>query len=197
VSVSRPRLILASASLSRRRVLDAAGIGYEPIASEFEEWWSPGDDPTSTVLSLARGKATTVAAGRESAYVLGCDSLFSFGGRLLGKPADNVEATVRWEEMRGHSGVLHTGHVLVHDEYVFEEAVATTVTFATPTTEELAAYVASHEPIGVAGAFTMEGRSAAFIERIEGDPSNVLGLSVAALRRLLANAGVPISALWI
>jgi septum formation protein len=99
--------------------------------------------------------------------------------------------------MAGKSGVLHTGHALVHRGVVAEEVVSTTVTFSTLDPTEIVAYVATDEPIAVAGAFTLEGRSSAFIDRIDGDPGNVRGLSTAALRRLFASFGVPISALWV
>jgi septum formation protein len=190
------RLVLASSSPSRRAVLENAGIRFEVAIPEFDEEWDPADDPAWTVLSLARGKGLAVLPGREDAYVLGCDSLFVFEGQLLGKPRTEEEVERRWRLISGRSGVLYTGHALAHEEYVLEEVVATTVHFGHPTDSELAAYVASRESIGVAGAFTLEGRSAGFIDRIDGDPANVLGLSVAALRRLLAAYGVEISEVW-
>jgi septum formation protein len=192
----RPLLVLASSSQSRRRILDLAGIAFEVIASGVEESWDARGDPAETVLGLATAKATDVAPLRPGAYVLGCDSLFCFDGELLGKAATEAEAAERWRQMGGRSGALYTGHALVHRGEIETEVVATTVTFDRPTREELDAYVATRESIGSAGAFTLEGRSSAFIPAIGGDANNVLGLSVVALRRLLARYGVPISALW-
>jgi septum formation protein len=197
VTDSSRLFILASASASRRRVLESARVRFEVAVSDFEESWMPQDDPAQTVASLALGKTLSVARGRHDAFVLGCDSLFFCDGLLLGKPGSDDEVERRWRTMSGRSGILYTGHALAYRDQVSEEVVATTVTFAAIEEAELAAYVASGESVGVAGGFTLEGRSAAFIERIDGDPSNVLGLSVAALRRLLRTYGVAISELWI
>jgi septum formation protein len=196
--MARPpiELVLASSSPSRRRILDSAGIGFEIDVSGVEETWGANDDPAASVAVLARRKASAVAQRRPDRFVLGCDSLFAFGGRTLGKPGTEEEAAARWRAMGGSSGVLYTGHALVYRGEVAEEVVATAVHFSRPTEGELTAYVASGEPIAVAGGFTLEGRSAAFIDRVEGDPSNVVGLSVAALRRLLGTFGVSIAELW-
>jgi septum formation protein len=158
--------------------------------------WDPTDDPETTVLGLAQGKAWAVAIGREDEYVLGCDSLLVFDGTLYGKPGSREDARRRWHAMAGRSGTLVTGHALVHQGRTVGEAVATTVTFLTPTDAELEAYLDSGEPLNVAGGFTLEGRSSPFIGRIEGDASNVTGLSMAALRRLFGEFGVSISTVW-
>jgi septum formation protein len=191
-----PRLVLASSSTSRRDVLTHAGLAFEVAPADVDERWEPSDDPATVVRSLARAKAHVIAASRPGDYVLGCDSLFFVDGVLAGKPASPDEIDRRWREMAGRSGVLYTGHALDHDGRSVDEVVATTVYFGEPTADERAAYVSSGEALGASGAFTLEGRSAAFIERVDGDAHNVLGLSVAALRRLLAIYGVPISALW-
>lgn len=192
-----PQLVLASGSASRQRVLLNAGIAFEAVASDVDEHWTVRDDPLSTVAALARNKAAAVAVGREERYVLGCDSLFVVDGELLGKPGSTSEVARRWAVMGGRSGMLFTGHVLIHGGVVAEEVVSTTVTFDSLDQLEINAYANSAEAVDVAGGFTLEGRSSAFIDRIDGDPSNVLGLSVAALRRLMGQFGVSIPDLWI
>lgn len=130
--------------------------------------------------------------------MIGCDSVLAFDGEILGKPADAADATRRWLRMRGRSGVLHSGHCLVDVAAGRRaEAVAsTTVHFADISDDEIAAYVASGEPLAVAGAFTIDGLGGPFVERIEGDPGTVIGLSMPLLRRLLAELGLRITDLW-
>ncbi|WP_183222765.1 Maf family protein [Actinoplanes campanulatus] len=195
------RLVLASASPARRALLTGAGIDAEVVVSGVDESAVEADDAYSTSLALARMKARTVAAALPAdpgALVLGCDSVLAFEGEVLGKPADAQEAAERWLAMRGKSGVLHTGHHLTGLVSGLQaEAVGmTTVHFADVSDAEIEAYVASGEPLHVAGAFTLDGRGGAFVERIEGDPGNVIGLSLPLLRRLLADMGVPITSLW-
>jgi septum formation protein len=174
-----------------------AGIAFESVVSDVEEHWTARDDPAPTVAALARRKAQAVAPGRERDFVLGCDSLFVIDGRLLGKPGSVEEVVRRWGVMAGRSGALFTGHALLHDGAVAEEVVSTEVAFSSLDAIEIAAYAQSEEAVDVAGGFTLEGRSSAFIDRIDGDASNVLGLSVGALRRLMRTFGVSISELWI
>ncbi|MGK5679234.1 Maf family protein [Actinoplanes sp. URMC 104] len=195
------RLILASASPARRALLSAAGIEAEVMVSGVDESTVESDDAAELCLALARMKARTIAAqlnADPSVVVLGCDSVLAFEGEVFGKPANADEATKRWMRMRGRQGVLHTGHhvtSLVTGQQA--EAVGrTTVHFADVSDEEIAAYVASGEPLQVAGSFTLDGRGAAFVERIEGDPGNVIGLSLPLLRGLLAEMGVPYISLW-
>jgi septum formation protein len=195
------RLVLASASPARRALLNAAGIDADVLVSGVDESVVEADDAYTLSLALARMKARTVA-GRMPAepgvLVLGCDSVLAFDGDVLGKPADSAEATKRWQAMRGRSGVLHTGHHLT--ELVggrqAEEVGTTVVHFADISDEEIQAYVATGEPLNVAGAFTIDGRGGAFVERIEGDPGNVIGLSLPLFRRLLGELGVAITDLW-
>lgn len=195
------RLILASASPARRALLTGAGIDAEVIVSGVDESVVEAEDAYTLSLALARMKARTVAAelpADPAALVLGCDSVLAFEGEIFGKPADAQEAARRWMAMRGKSGVLHTGHHLtglVSGRQA--EAVGTTeVYFADVTDAEIEAYVASGEPLQVAGAFTLDGRGGAFVERIVGDPGNVIGLSLPLLRTLLAQMDVPITSLW-
>lgn len=202
----RPRLVLASASPARRRSLQAAGIEPEVIVSGVDESQVDVSDPAKACAVLARRKAEAVAAtlrergaaAEGRVLVLGCDSVLAFDGETYGKPVDAAEAVARWRRMRGASGVLHTGHTLVDlaSGRTVEAVSATTVFFARLTDEEIAAYVASGEPLAVAGAFTIDGLGGAFVERIDGDPGTVIGLSLPLLRRLLAELGVAITDLW-
>jgi septum formation protein len=155
-------------------------------------------DARLAVGILARRKAEAVAATVDSGLVLGCDSLFQFDGDALGKPATAGDAMERWRRMRGHEGVLMTGHHLVEAVTGRWTAgvVATVVRFGTPTDAEIEAYVASGEPLEVAGAFTLDGLSAPFIDGVVGDPSNVIGLSLPLFRQMLMDMGVKITDLW-
>jgi len=130
--------------------------------------------------------------------VLGCDSVLELGGQALGKPADAEEATARWSAMRGRSGVLHTGHCLrdLSSGHVAAATASTTVHFADLTDAEIAAYVATGEPLNVAGAFTVDGLGGAFVTGIEGDHHNVVGLSLPLLRELVAELGHVWTDLW-
>ena len=195
------RLILASASPARRALLKAAGIPAETQVSGVNESLVDAEDAYTLSLALARMKARTVAsamAAEPGVLVLGCDSVLAFGGEILGKPADANDAKQRWRAMRGRSGVLHTGHHLTDltSGKQAEEVGTTVVHFADVTDEEIDAYVATGEPLHVAGSFTIDGRGAAFVERIEGDHGNVIGLSLPLLRRLLRQLGVDITDLW-
>ena len=195
------RLILASASPARHALLSAAGIDAEVMVSGVDESVVEAEDAFTLCLALARMKARTIAAQLNAdpgVLVLGCDSVLAFEGEVFGKPANAGEAAKRWMMMRGRSGVLHTGHHLtglVSGRQA--EGVGTTVVhFADITDEEIEAYVASEEPLNVAGAFTIDGRGGAFVDRIEGDPGNVIGLSLPLLRNLLAEMDISITELW-
>jgi septum formation protein len=195
------RLVLASASPARRALLTSAGIDADVVVSGVDESVVDAEDAYTLSLALARMKARTVAAGMQAdpgVFVLGCDSVLAFDGEVLGKPADAAEAVKRWQAMRGRSGVLHTGHHLTDliGGRQAEEVGTTVVHFADVSDGEIEAYVASGEPLRVAGSFTIDGRGGAFVERIEGDPGNVIGLSLPLLRRLLAQLDVSIMQLW-
>jgi septum formation protein len=180
--------------------LRAAGLAPEVIVSGVDEDAVTAATPAELARVLAEAKAAAVAARPEvaGALVVGCDSVLELDGRAFGKPADAEEALVRWKSMRGRSGVLHTGHCLIDTATGRRaaETASTTVRFGQPTDEELAAYVASGEPLRVAGAFTLGGRSAPFVDSVDGNAGNVIGLSLPLLRALLARFGVAITDLW-
>jgi septum formation protein len=193
------RVVLASASPARLRLLRDAGLDPEVVVSGIDESLVLDDDPRALVVELAQRKADAVAGTLGGdALVIGCDSMLEFGGEVLGKPGTPQAATERWQRMRGNSGRLLTGHSVVdtatggHANGVGE----TVVHFGEPTDAEIAAYVATGEPLHVAGAFTLDGRAAPFVDGIEGDASNVIGLSLPVLRSLLAQLGIGITELW-
>ena len=205
------RFVLGSASAGRLRVLRQAGIEPLVVASGVDEdaivaSLGPDAAPDDVVRRLAEAKAdhvativdTTVAA---DCVVIGCDSMLYIDGRLAGKPASTDAARREWQSMAGGCGQLHTGHCLVRlrDGEVSQraaESFVTTVHFGTPMAADLDAYLASGEPLAVAGAFTLDGLGGWFIDRIEGDPSNVIGLSLPQTRALLERVGVSMAELW-
>ncbi|MFE1956350.1 MULTISPECIES: nucleoside triphosphate pyrophosphatase [Streptomyces] len=194
------RLILASQSPARLGLLRQSGFAPEVIVSGVDEDAVTAPTPAELALALAEAKASVVAAKPEAhgAVVIGCDSVLDLDGEALGKPADAEEATARWKAMRGRAGTLQTGHCVydtVSGRYASGTA-STVVRFGEPSDAEIAAYVATGEPLHVAGAFTLDGFSAPFIDGIDGDHGNVIGLSLPLLRRLLARLGVGITELW-
>ncbi|HZX38720.1 MAG TPA: nucleoside triphosphate pyrophosphatase [Streptomyces sp.] len=201
MTAQRPRLVLGSASPARLNLLRHAGLAPEVIVSGVDEDALDAPTPAELALVLAEAKAAAVAARPEAAgaLVIGCDSVLELDGAALGKPADAEDATARWKAMRGRSGVLLTGHCVTDTATgrSVSATASTTVHFGDPTDAEIAAYVASGEPLHVAGAFTLDGRSAPFIDSIEGDHGNVIGLSLPLLRRLLAELGYSITDLWV
>jgi septum formation protein len=195
-------LVLASASPARLGLLKQAGFDPRVVVSGVDESEITASTPAELARVLARTKAEAVAEsglldGGE--LVLGFDSVLELDGMAYGKPKDAAEATARWQSMRGRSGVLQTGHCVI-DLATARQASATastTVRFGTPDDLEIAAYVASGEPLSVAGAFTLDGLSAPFVEGVDGNPGNVIGLSLPLLRALLAELGVRITDLWV
>ncbi len=188
-------LVLASASPARLATLRAAGVEPEVIVSGVDESVVTDPDPATFTVALARLKAHAVAprleAGRDG-WLLGCDSVLELDGDILGKPDDAADAVRRWQRMRGRTGVLHTGHCLIDLTLRREVSrdVATTVHFAEVSDAEIEAYVATGEPLAVAGAFTVDGLGGPFVRGIEGDHHNVVGLSLPVLRELFAELGV-------
>jgi len=191
-------LVLASGSTARLRLLRAAGFDPAVVVSGVDEDDVDPADTAGSVTCIAVAKATAVAHSAGSSLVIGCDSMLEFEGRPYGKPASVGEARSWLESMRGRSGTLHTGHCLI-DEVTGTQVSAvasTTVHFGTTTDAELDAYLATPEVLQVAGAFTLDGRSAPFIEGIEGDASNVIGLSLPLFRDLLSRLGFSVTDLW-
>lgn len=210
------RVCLASTSPARLMLLRQAGIepltqspdvDEDAVAASAAAERGAALSPEDLVLLLARAKAAAVAGrlaeqGTFDGLVIGGDSMFALGGRVYGKPYTPEEATRRWQEMRGATGILHSGHSVYRVSPGAEpvEATATaeaSVTFADDITDaEIAAYVASGEPLHVAGAFTVDSLGGAFITRVEGDPSTVVGMSLSTIRRLAAELGVGWTDLW-
>ena len=193
--------MLASASPARLATLRSAGLDPIVIVSGVDESRLTDLAPAELALQLAELKCAAVA-GRDDvpadALVLGCDSVLELDGEALGKPGDADEAKRRWRAMRGRSGVLHSGHCLheVASGRVGAAPPSTTVHFADVTDAEIDAYVATREPLHVAGAFTIDGFGGAFVTGIEGDHHNVVGLSLPLLRDLVAELGHAWTDLW-
>ncbi len=193
------KLLLASTSPARKRLLSDAGIVFESR--------SPGVDEDALVeavrpptiqdmtLLLARAKAEAVTF---DGLVLGCDSALLLDGEMLGKPHLPEVAIARWQKMRGQTGILCSGHWLIDGETgeATGKVTQTTVKFANLTDEQIHKYVATGEPLQVAGAFTIDGIGGAFVERIEGDYHTVVGLSLVALRELVTELGHDYQSLW-
>ncbi|TFV76084.1 septum formation inhibitor Maf [Blastococcus sp. CT_GayMR19] len=195
------RLVLASASPARLSLLRQAGLAPEVVVSRVDESAVRAPRVAEQVALLAAAKAAEVAKNEKDALVIGADSLLEFSGKPLGKPADAAEARERWRRMSGHSGILHTGQALfdVQDGSVVSRDIAvasTVVYFASPTPQELEAYLATGEPLAVAGAFTLDGLGSPFVRRVEGDPAAVVGLSLTLLRTQLSKRGLAITDLW-
>ncbi|WP_100500386.1 Maf family protein [Geodermatophilus chilensis] len=200
MSVDR-RLVLASASPARLALMRQAGLTPEVVVSQVDESSVQAARVGEQVALLAAAKAKAVAEQETDALVVGADSLLEFRGQAMGKPADAHEARDRWQRMSGKSGVLHTGQALfdVQGGQVVSRDVAvvsTLVYFASPTPQEIEAYLATGEPLAVAGAFTLDGLGAPFVRRVDGDPAAVIGLSLATLRTQLAKRGLTLTDLW-
>ena len=211
------RVCLASTSPARLMLLRQAGIepltaspdvDEEAVAASATAAAGAELPPAELVLLLARAKAADVAhrvAAEDPAFdgiVIGGDSMFALNGRVYGKPHTAAEATRRWHEMRGATGILHSGHSVFRitpgsDPVEVTATAEAAVTFADDITDaEIAAYVASGEPLYVAGAFTVDSLGGAFITRVDGDPSTVVGMSLSTIRGLAADLGVTWTDLW-
>jgi len=205
------RVVLASASPGRRKVLRQAGIDPLVIVSGVDEdaltaRLGPAADPVDVTIALATAKAEAVvgmldASVTTDCVVIGCDSMLYRDGELRGKPASAEAARLAWQQMAGGSGQLYTGHSVIrlqHKAIVFRAADAsvTTVHFGKPDATDLDAYVHSGEPTRVAGGFTLDGLGGWFVEAVDGDPSAVIGLGLPLTRRLLREAGLTLVDVW-
>jgi len=204
------RVVLGSASPGRRKVLRQAGIEPLVVVSDVDEdavVSRLGDAaPDEVTTALAAAKAERAAGNLDQAVaadcvVIGCDSMLYCGDELRGKPASADEAKRQWQTMAGRTGQLHTGHCVIRlrDNEVVHQSAQTMVTavhFATPSARELDAYIASGEPLKVAGGFTLDGLGGWFIDAVDGDPSSVIGISLPLTRRLFEQAGLSIPELW-
>jgi len=204
------RFVLASASPARLGLLRAAGVEPEVVVSGVDEDAVSGP-PGELALVLAEHKARAVAdqlalaangASSGPILVLGCDSVLERDGVAFGKPVDAADAVARWQDMRGQEGILHTGHCLISlnhggaDHRSISALASARVRFGSPSNSEIEAYVATGEPLRVAGGFTLDRLGGWFVDGIDGDPGTVLGLSLPLLRRLLADLGMEVPALW-
>jgi septum formation protein len=205
------RLVLASASPGRRKVLRQAGIDPLVVVSGVDEdavaaTLERSASPAEVTTSLATAKASAVvqqipAQVAMDCVVVGCDSMLHIDGQLRGKPGSAKSARLGWKQMAGKSGQLFTGHCVIRlQDNVISHQVAdftvTTVRFANPPPADLDAYVDTGEPISVAGGFTLDGFGGWFIDGVDGDPSSVVGIGLPLTRRLLEHTGLSISVLW-
>ncbi|CAN5371633.1 Maf family protein [soil metagenome] len=191
------RLVLASASPARLATLRAAGLDPEVIVSGVDESVVDSTVPSHLAAALAQMKARAVADTLgPDALVIGCDSVLAFKGDIYGKPGTSVVARDRWKRMRGNGGVLHTGHCVIYQGHEIIERAETTVHFAQITDSEIEDYLATGEPLRVAGGFTIDGLGAPFVEGIVGDHHNVVGISLPLLRTMLADVDVAWTSLW-
>lgn len=193
-----PQFVLASASPARRRLLQNAGIQPLVSQSNFDESQVQVTNPAELVETLALRKAETVTSFFIDALILGCDSVLAIHGEIHGKPANPAEAIARWQQMRGQIGELYTGHALIDltQQKTVVRSQVTRVYFAHPSDREIEAYVATGEPLACAGCFALEGRGGFFVEKLEGCHTNVIGLSMPLLRRMLAELGYGVSDFW-
>jgi septum formation protein len=187
------RFVLASASPARLATLRAAGLDPEVVVSGVDESAVVASDTATLVSRLALAKASAVAASRPDALVLGCDSLLDVDGAIVGKPASAEDAVAQWKAMRGRTAVLYTGHAVVYGDRTLTEAVGTTVRFADPDDGEIAAYVATGEPLAVAGSFTVDGLGGWFVDSVDGDHHNVVGVALPLVRRMLRTLGISLA----
>jgi septum formation protein len=189
-----PTIVLASQSTSRRRLLESAGLSPKIIVSNVDEEtdFFNAMHPADMVIALAITKAHTVREKIDfPAIIIGCDSTFEFDGVSLGKPGTPAIATERAQRVRGNSGLLHTGHCIIDTakDVEISDRVTTRVTFDHMSDEEIADYVATEEPLHVAGGFTLDGFSSPFIPSIQGDYTNVVGISMPFVRKAFAQLG--------
>ena len=198
-------VILASASPARLMLLRSQKITPIVIPSEINEKEIEnklkGQSTTTIVKELSLTKANYVLENNislNSGILIAADSMLEFESQSLGKPLNAENAIQRWKNMRGKSGVLHTGHTVIRldNKKTISKVVSTTVEFADVDDKEILDYVASGEPLNVAGAFTIDSLGAAFVKQVQGDHSNVVGLSLPALREIVRELGLSWTSLW-
>ncbi|WP_071516098.1 nucleoside triphosphate pyrophosphatase [Geitlerinema sp. PCC 9228] len=193
-----PQFVLASASPARKRLLQT--IGIDPIVrpSDFDESTISQEHPDLLVEQLAKCKAEKVATDFADAIVTGCDSVLVIRGEIQGKPANTEEAIARWQQMRGSTGFLYTGHATVdtRQQKTLVRHQITQVTFANVSDRQIEAYVATGEPLKCAGSFALEGKGGLFVEKIAGCHTNVIGLSLPLLREMLQELGYDPTDYW-
>ncbi len=194
------RIVLASSSPSRRMILANAGVDPVIQPADIDEdallTCLRDASPAEAVAALARAKAHAVAAQFPDDVVIGGDSMLLLDGHLQGKPHTEQATVERWRQQAGRTAQLLTGHCIVHKGAEFMETTTTTVHFADASEADILAYAASGEPWQCAGAFTLEALGGWFIDRIEGDPSSVIGLSLPTVRRALYRFGLDASSFW-
>ncbi|MFN8032421.1 MAG: nucleoside triphosphate pyrophosphatase [Mycobacterium sp.] len=205
------RVVLGSASPGRLRVLRSAGIDPLVVVSGVDEdalvaSLGPDADPADVVNALAQAKAEAVREILDpdvaaDCVVIGCDSMLYIDGRLSGKPGTPEQAAQQWNSMAGRDGHLYTGHCVIRvidgaAAQARTRAAVTTVRFSRPNATDLAAYIASGEPLNVAGAFTLDGLGGWFVDGVDGDPSNVVGLGLSLTHELFNAVGLSIGELW-
>ncbi|NWN87728.1 MAG: septum formation protein Maf [Micrococcaceae bacterium] len=203
-------IVLGSASPARAQILERAGVAFEQVAADLDEQALVTDlpEPRAQAQALAAAKGHVVAdillaqdRVTDPTYVIAADSVFEFEGQAFGKPHTPEVATRRWQAQRGNTGILHSGHTVIavlggRKQRVLQETVSATVSFADVPDAVIEAYVATGEPLGVAGGFTLEGHGATMITGIDGDPNAVLGLSLRAVREMLQRLDVSLTSLW-
>jgi septum formation protein len=205
------RVVLASASPGRRKVLRQAGIDPLVVVSGVDEdavvaRLDPDATPGDVTTALAAAKADAVARSLDpvvaaDCVVIGCDSMLYRDGELRGKPVSQDAARLGWQQMAGNTGQLYTGHCLIRLQdnaitYRAADSTVTTVRFGRPSPEDLDAYIDSGEPTAMAGGFTLDGLGGWYIDGVDGDPSSVIGIGLPLVRRLSEYAGLSISKLW-
>ncbi len=195
---SLPSFVLASASPARRKLLQMVGINPLVCQSNFDESQVTVKDGETLVTTLAQCKAETVKGSFDDALILGCDSVLTIGGAIYGKPESAEIAIARWQEMRGKTGLLYTGHALLdlRQQRQILRCGLTKVYFANISDRQIKDYVATGEPLKCAGSFALEGKGGLFIEKIEGCHSNVIGLSLPLLHQMLETLGYNVSDFW-
>ncbi|WP_257159402.1 Maf family protein [Corynebacterium cystitidis] len=195
-----PRLVLASQSPSRRMILESGGVTPVVRPADIDEDGLLAslidEEPATKVAALAQGKAEVIVPEFPDDVVVGCDSMLLLDGHLVGKPLTIHRTIERWKAQRGKTAQLLTGHAVCYRGQWKVETVSTAVHFGNVSDADIEAYAASGEPLGCAGAFTLESLGSWFIDGIEGDPTSVIGISLPLLRRMVYSFGLNASDFW-